>query len=90
MKNLDLVIGPGTTPVTEAAAAGSLCWWINYNRRAWWSFGLEGKSPIFMKDRMIIKPPTLDWAEFMPLFAEEEFVPWTKEKLREKLKEKTA
>ncbi len=88
-KNLDLTIGPGTTPVTEAAAAGSLCWWINFNYRQWWSFGMDDRSPIFMKDRMIIKPPTLDWSEFMSLFAKEEFVPWVTEKLQEKLKEKT-
>jgi len=89
MKNLDLTIGPGTTPVTEAAAAGSLCWWINFNRRGWWNFGLEDKTPIFMKNRIIIKPPALDWATYMPLFAKEEFIPWATEKLREKLKEKT-
>ncbi|NOZ43221.1 MAG: tetratricopeptide repeat protein [Alphaproteobacteria bacterium] len=89
-KNLDLSIGPITTPVVEAAASGSLCWWIEYNRKPWWSFGFEEKSPIFMRNRIIIKPPLLSWDKFMPLFAKQEFIPWVREKLKEKSGQKTS
>ncbi len=81
MKNLDLVMGPSTTPVVEAASVGTACWWIHYNSNVWWSFGLDDKSPIFPDYKMSIKPHTLDWAGFMPLFAEEEFMPWLTTKL---------
>lgn len=83
MKNLDLVIGPGTTPVTQAATAGSFSWWINYNNKPWWCFGEEG-TPIFKKNRLSVKPHTLEWADYMHLFAEEEFSPWVAERLKEK------
>lgn len=84
MKSLDLVIGPFTTPVAEAAAVGCLCWWVSYNDRPWWSFGQESGSPIFKKNKMTLKPATLDWAGFMPLFAEEEFIPWITKMVAEK------
>ncbi len=84
MKNFDLVIGPVTSPVAQAAAAGCPCWWVEYNLKPWWTFGLEGKTPIFSKNKLSQKPPTMDWNVYMPLFAEEEFTPWITEQLKEK------
>ncbi|MBL4802843.1 MAG: tetratricopeptide repeat protein [Emcibacter sp.] len=86
MKNLDLVIGTGSSPLPQAATVGTLAWWIVYNARPWWNFGLELNTPIFRKAKMTIKPPTLDWEGFMPLLAEEEFVPWVEEKLKKNAK----
>ncbi|PCI43591.1 MAG: hypothetical protein COB49_12040 [Alphaproteobacteria bacterium] len=83
MKNLDLVIGAASSPLPQAATVGTLAWWVTYNSRAWWSFGQENTTPIFKKAKITIKPPTLDWDGFMPLFAEEEFRPWVAEKLKE-------
>ena len=84
MKNFDLVIGPVTSPVAQAAAAGCLCWWVEYNQKPWWTFGLEDKTPIFSKNILSQKPSSMDWGVYMPLFAEEEFTPWITEKLKEK------
>jgi len=84
MKNLDLVMGPGTSPVAQAAAAGTQAWWILYNTTGWWNFGVKNGTPLFPGYTMTIKPPTLDWPEFMPLFVKEEFAPWVAEKLKEK------
>jgi len=81
MKNLDLVIGPATTSVAEAAAVGVPCWWIHYNIKPWWCFGLDNRSPLFPDYPMSIKPNYLSWSEYMPLFAEKEFTPWVAEKL---------
>ena len=85
MVNLDLVMGPGTTPVAQAAAVGTRCWWLHYNMKPWWSFGQDNGTPIFKKSQFTMKPSTLEWAEFMPLFAKEEFTPWITEKLKEKI-----
>lgn len=84
MKNLDLVMGPSTTPVAQAVTAGTPCWWVDYNQKAWWLFGQDERPPLFTKSRMTTKPPTLDWKEFFPLFAEEKFNPWLAEKMKEK------
>ncbi len=84
MKNLDLVIGPCTTPVAQAAAAGCKCWWVNYNERPWWTFGMDDSTPIFTKNKMSQKLPTLDWKDYMILFAEKEFTPWIEGELKEK------
>lgn len=84
MKNLDLVIGTGSSPISQAAAVGTTAWWINYNGRAWWSFGQENATPIFKNAKFTIKPPDIDWKSFMPIFAQEQFAPWIKKKLKEK------
>jgi len=84
MKNLDLVIGPGTTPVSQAACTGTRAWWVNYNHKQWWSFGQDIGTPVYKSNKMSIKPSTLDWNEYLPLFAQEEFAPWAKEKAKEK------
>lgn len=83
MKNLDLVMGPATTPVVEAAAIGTACWWVHYNTKPWWCLGLDRKTPLFPDYKMTIKPHTLDWSGFMPLFAKEEFMPWLSRKKKE-------
>ncbi len=84
MKNLDLVIGPATTPVIEAAATGTRSWWINYNMKPWWNFGLDHGTPLFKENIISIKPPTLNWTDYLTIFAEEEFGPWVAEKVKEK------
>ncbi len=81
MKNLDLVIGTGSSPMPQAATVGTMGWWLSYNSRAWWSFGQENSTPIFKKAKVTIKPPDMEWEAFMPIFAEEQFVPWLEEKV---------
>jgi len=83
MKNLDLVMGPGSSPVIQAAAAGTEAWWVLYNTTGWWNFGIKNGNPIFPTYNMTIKPATLKWTEFMPLFVEEKFSPWVTRKLDE-------
>ncbi len=82
MKNLDLVMGPGTTSVIQAASVGTPCWWIFYNLKTWWSFGLEEGTPLFPNSTISIKPYTLNWDAYMPIFAEEEFNPWLENNLK--------
>lgn len=88
MQSLDLVIGPGTTPVTQAASTGTRSWWITYNNKPWWSFGQDIGTPVYKSNKMSIKPPTLNWKEYLPLFAKEEFEPWAKKKIAQKKKKK--
>lgn len=83
IKNLDLVMGPGTSPVAQAATAGTLCWWVDFSQKAWWTFGSDGNTPLFPKNKIFNKPPTMDWKDFLPLFAEDKFIPWVAEKLKE-------
>ncbi|WP_138379948.1 tetratricopeptide repeat protein [Luteithermobacter gelatinilyticus] len=75
MKNLDLVIGPATTPLPLAAASGCPAWWL-HTRRPWYAFGEERGTPMFRKARKTIKPADMTWADFFPVFTEEEFRPW--------------
>ncbi|VAX05010.1 hypothetical protein MNBD_ALPHA03-1904 [hydrothermal vent metagenome] len=83
MKNLDLVMGPGSSPVIQAAATGTEAWWVLYNTTGWWNFGIKNGNPIFPTYNMTIKPATLKWTEFMPLFVKEKFSPWVLKKLDE-------
>jgi len=75
MKNLDLVMGPATTPLPLAATSGCTAWWLN-PRRPWYSFGDKHGIPIFKKARNTIKPTDMTWPDFFPIFTEEEFLPW--------------
>lgn len=85
MQNLDLVIGPGTSPLAQAASTGTRTWWIEYNSTSWWSFGQDIGTPVYKSNDMSIKPPTLNWQEYLSLFAKEEFEPWAKKKIAEKI-----
>ncbi|WP_339864607.1 tetratricopeptide repeat protein [Paremcibacter congregatus] len=84
MKNLDLVMGAASAPVSQAATVGTQVWWVIHNNRFWESFGKEDGTYLFETALMTPKTPALTWAEFMPLFAKEEFTPWVEKKLKEK------
>lgn len=84
LKNLDLAIGTGSSPMSQAATVGTMGWWISCNTRIWWSFGQDNSSPIFKKAKISIKPAEMDWDGYLRLFAEEEFNPWITKKLKEK------
>ncbi|MCF8473607.1 MAG: tetratricopeptide repeat protein [Emcibacter sp.] len=82
IKNLDLVLGPAAAPVAQAAATGTLSWWITYNMKPWWSFGYSEGTPLFQKNKVYVMPHTSNWTDYMGTFAEQEFTPWVENKLK--------
>ncbi|WP_321391752.1 tetratricopeptide repeat protein [Emcibacter sp.] len=63
MQNLDLVIGPTTTPVAEAACAGVAVWWLS-NGQPWWTYG-QKNPPWLEKGVVHAKDPAQPWPDFM-------------------------
>jgi hypothetical protein len=63
MQNLDLVMGPTTTPVAEAACGGTPVWWLS-NGHPWWTFGQQNP-PWLTKGLVYDKQPAQAWPDFM-------------------------
>ncbi len=79
MKSLDLVIGPSSSPIHQAAFAGTKSWFFS-NGHAWWSFGEE--IPIWRQNaRIFAKNENENWSDFM-IEKAPEFEKWYQKKLK--------
>lgn len=64
VKNLDLVIGPTSTPGTIALAVGVEVWWL-IRYKPWWSFGQE-TAPFHPKASFMQATMAEKWEDLMP------------------------
>lgn len=78
MQSLDLVVGPSTSPVHQAAFSGTEVWYFS-SGQPWWSFGDE--IPVWRQNsRIILKNENDLWGDFLQEQSQE-FDKWYQEKL---------
>lgn len=80
MTSLDLVIGPASSPVMQAAFAGTEAWYFT-NGNPWWAFGES--IPVWRSNtRVFVKNPNSLWADYL-LQSADDFNSWltTKRKI---------